>query len=162
MLGQIERNTLVCHTFADDTQLLLKLDNRDHCLETLDCCLTTIQRWMNLNHLKLNGGKTEFLLFDPSSKHPHKVTGTTLLLLVSVGTPALPLTLKQKAEILSIVFDARISFDEQLAAVILTANFGLATLRKVLPFVPQELRGQVVGALINSRLYYGNGQRKNL
>ena len=58
------------HLYADDQQVYLSFkpignnsEAQDSCLKRLQKCARHIQIWMNLNMLKLNGNKTEFIMF---------------------------------------------------------------------------------------------------
>ena len=55
------------HTYADDTQLYLTFDPKESngletALTTLSACVMDIKAWMCRNKLKINEGKTEFLV----------------------------------------------------------------------------------------------------
>ena len=52
------------HLYADDSQLYLSFSSADSAssLTILQGCLASVEKWMFQNKLKLNPGKTEFLL----------------------------------------------------------------------------------------------------
>ena len=59
----ISNQKLLYHSYADDTQLYFRIcNNKDHYLG-LEKCLILIENWMTESYLKLNGSKTELLLF---------------------------------------------------------------------------------------------------
>ena len=62
---------LACNVvmYADDTQLLTcyRITDQDQAAEKLQSDLKAIEIWMELNHLKINAGKTQVITFD---SHP--------------------------------------------------------------------------------------------
>ena len=54
------------HLYADDTQLYIgvNLPEADIAKEKLEVCVGEIRKWMAANILKLNGGKTEYMVID--------------------------------------------------------------------------------------------------
>ena len=75
------------HFYADDTQLSIHLShkNASAALAKLNACLHDVQRWMSLSKLKLNPGKTEFIVFGSkaqrqkiSSNFPVSILGSLL------------------------------------------------------------------------------------
>ncbi len=54
------------HMYADDSQLYMSFASQDSdiSLGNLQSCLASVQTWMTANMLKLNPGKTEFLLIE--------------------------------------------------------------------------------------------------
>ena len=68
------------HFYADDTQLYIHLSykNAAAALARLNACLLDVQRWMSLSKLKLNPGKTEFIVFGSKSQR-QKISSYFLL-----------------------------------------------------------------------------------
>ena len=56
--------------YADDTQLYIHLShkNASAAIARLNACLLDVQQWMSLSKLKLNPGKTEFIVFGSKSQ----------------------------------------------------------------------------------------------
>ena len=67
-LGDICRRYQVeFHSYADDQQIYLGFHpstekSKDHCVTTLENCVSEIRTWMRINFLKLNDDKTEVLM----------------------------------------------------------------------------------------------------
>ena len=61
------------HLYADDTQIYTSVtpDNASRRLQMLQECISSIQGWMVQNKLRLNPGKTEFLLNGTVSNELH-------------------------------------------------------------------------------------------
>ena len=75
------------HFYADDTQLYIHLShkNASSALAKLNACLHDVQEWMSLSKLRLNPGKTEFIVFGSkaqrqkiSSHFPVSILGSLL------------------------------------------------------------------------------------
>jgi hypothetical protein len=72
----IKRFGLLYHFYADDTQLYVSFKPKDklgqaNALDLLERCLKDIEAWMSANMLKLNGDKTEILLFASKLNQKH-------------------------------------------------------------------------------------------
>ena len=67
-LGKIcRKHHIFYHLYADDTQLYLtfkpnKNGSKEECIHSLENCINQIRDWMCINLLKLNDGKTEFII----------------------------------------------------------------------------------------------------
>ena len=70
-LGQICAKQVQCHLYADDQQIYLSFkpgptgvqSAQDDCILHIERCIEEIKNWMVMNMLKLNGDKTEFIIF---------------------------------------------------------------------------------------------------
>ena len=60
----IQRHNIKHHLYADDTRIYLSLSlkNPDISLEILTTCFQNVSSWMSSTKLKLNLGKTKFVL----------------------------------------------------------------------------------------------------
>ncbi|MGH0117885.1 UNVERIFIED_CONTAM: hypothetical protein FKN15_003916 [Acipenser sinensis] len=59
----IRQHSLMFHSYADDTQLYLKLDpGSPSAMVQLSACIQDIEVWMSVNFLQLNTNKSELLL----------------------------------------------------------------------------------------------------
>ena len=67
-----QRHGLSHHSYADDTQLYMTMDNsnnnRRDGLARIQLCESEIKEWMNQNMLKLNDDVTEFIVFTSKYK----------------------------------------------------------------------------------------------
>lgn len=55
------------HGYADDTQLYLSFQpglsmSQDNAVQAIEACISDVRSWMINHHLKLNDGKTEFII----------------------------------------------------------------------------------------------------
>lgn len=109
---------------------------------------------MARNHLKLNGGKTELLCFQPVKVAPCDYT--QLLVPSLCPTANNQLVIKTNAKSLGFTFDSHLSLEPQIASVCAVGNYVIQVLKKTIPYIPVRLRAVVLGTLINSRLNYVN------
>jgi len=68
------RHNLLCHCYADDTQVYMAFMPKTTWFDVakkLEACLTDISTWMSANMLKLNEEKTELIIFNP--KHQVRI-----------------------------------------------------------------------------------------
>ena len=79
-LGKIcRKHHIVYHLYADDTQLYLtfKLNrkgSKEKCIHSLENCIHAIRDRMCINLLKLNDGKTKFIILGTQQQLQKKVT----------------------------------------------------------------------------------------
>ena len=69
----IQLHGLSHHSYADDTQLYMTMDNSNNDwrdgLARIELCVSEIREWMNQNMLKLNDDTTELIVFTSKYKH---------------------------------------------------------------------------------------------
>ena len=69
----IRKHGLSFHHYADDLQMYTYFEYDHHSFSTslvkLQCCVSELQKWFSANHLIMNEGKTEFILFLPKPYH---------------------------------------------------------------------------------------------
>ena len=67
-LGDIcQKHDVDCHGYADNRQLYLSfkpkiLTSKENCIRVLENCIADIRIWMRMNLIKLNDGKTKFII----------------------------------------------------------------------------------------------------
>ena len=70
-LGQISAKHILYHLYTDNQQIYLSFkpgptrmqSPQDDCILWIDWCIEEIRNWMNINMLKLNDDKMEFIIF---------------------------------------------------------------------------------------------------
>ena len=66
MVDIIRKHGLKSHCYADDTEIYISVDstqsNVNDAIEQIDACLDELRQWISRNCLKLNNGKTEFVV----------------------------------------------------------------------------------------------------
>ena len=83
-----ENHGMSWHSYADDTQIYCEFDLKDNCaqqiaLSKLENCLASVRAWMLENKMKLNDGKSEFIVCVPRSQQ-HHITASKFT--ISVGS----------------------------------------------------------------------------
>ena len=119
----IGRHGIGYYLYADDTQLYLSFDLKNHVSEMearhkLECCIAEIQQWMTVNKLKLNGEKTEITLFS-SSFHRGEIFSDNIQV---SGVGIFPAS---SARSLGVIFDNHLTLDAHVRKVCSTAYFHL-------------------------------------
>ena len=111
----IRKHDTKFHLYADDAQLYLAFNRSgsptacNDTLRRLEACIADIRRWMPLNGLKLNDGKTEFMLLQ--SKHVAPFESPNISIGDDTIAPA------SSARNLGVVFDSTLSMSAHLKAV---------------------------------------------
>ena len=150
LLKIISKQDLRYHSYADDTQLYLRITNKKDQFHELGKCLTLIDNWMTENSLKLNGSKTELLTLHAKRKSISRTTGTPPTILGQTIAPS------NKAKSLGVTFDSDMMLAAQIGSVVSGSHHLLRMLRRLIPFIPEKDTAVVVGTIINSRLDYAN------
>lgn len=150
LLNIIRKNDLCFHSYADDTQLYLRINGQKDHHQQLQKCLTLIDDWMTTSSLKLNGSKTELLLLQANKNSKIMTPWTPPSILGQTISPS------TKAKSLGVIFDSGMTMDAQIGSVVSGSHHLLRLLRRLIPFIPEEDKAAIVGTIINSRLDYAN------
>ena len=146
------------HFYADDTQLYIHLShkNASAALARLNACLLDVQRWMSLSKLKLNPGKTEFIVFGPKSQRlkissyfPVSIFGSLIHPVDSVRN-------------LGVWFDADFSFSEHVKRTCKACFLQMRDLCRIRQYLTMEVAVLAANALVSSRLDYCNSLFRSL
>ena len=152
-LGAILRHhKLNYHIYADDTQVYCASDfeNPQNDLDRINSCISDIRTWMIQNKLKINDGKTEFLVI----RSPYASDGIPNQLELSIGEAKVK---PQKAcRNLGVMFDCHLNMECQIQNICKSAYFHLRNIGAVRSHLPGSATVQLVHALITSRLDYCN------
>jgi hypothetical protein len=148
----IKDHAIQHHLYADDSQLYISFSSTasGSSLTKLQGCLASVEKWMSLNLLKLNPGKTEFLLIgheQQRKKYQHMFP--TPLLRVDT-TPA------KSARNLGVVFDQNFSFRQHIAQVCASCFYHIRDLRRIRRHLTSDNAKSLAIALVASRLDYCN------
>jgi hypothetical protein len=142
------------HAYADDTQLYLsfKPDGATNELDVicaLQNCIKDIRTWMTVDKLKLNDGKTEFLIIGTAAQLK-KVNISSIV----IGQDNVPVVLC--ARNLGVWFDNNLNMSHHINKTCQSVVYHLHNIRCIRKFLSYEDRKSVVQALIMSRIDYCN------
>lgn len=135
-------------TYADDTQLVVSLNQLESTGQGLKNCLEKVAVWMECSYLKLNGAKTELMYLGNS---PPLHIGPFWANCLGPPPPA-----KDQIKSLGVCLSQSLDFKGQAQKVASSCYGILRMIRKILPLLHFTARRLVVQALILSRLDYAN------
>ena len=152
----LKKHGILFHGYADDTQLYVKFNPK--CAESLadairrlEACIDDIRAWMTANKLKLNDGKTEFLVIVSAlfRKYTHLVN---IRLRVGNATVVPSCTAKN----LGVILDQDMTMRPRINQIARSAYHHLRCVGKIRRYLNKETCASVVQALVISRLDYAN------
>ena len=142
------------HCFADDSQLYVSFKPDDLCGQSeailaMENCISDLRKWMLKDKLKLNDGKTEFLMIG-SKQQLQKLSPCH----VSVGS--VDIFPVQKACNLGVWCDSHLSMSTHITKTCGAAYYWLYNIKRISKFLSIENLISVIHAFVTSRLDYCN------
>ena len=156
-LGAILRHhKLSYHIYADNTQVYSSVDlsNPHEELRRVVKCVADIRTWMVQNKLKINDGRTEFLILHSSHKN------FTSNLEFEIGQTSVKPS--KTCWNLGVMFDSHMKMESQIQSICKLVNFHLRSIHSVRNSLTDEATVLLVHALITSRLDYCNSLLQGL
>ena len=146
------------HFYADDSQLFVHLSPGScaNSFDQLKACLDEIHMWMFENKLKLNPGKTEFIVFGCMDKFKWLDDSFPVNILGNCLSP------KDVVRNLGVLFDSKFSFTNHVNSVIKSSFANLRDLHHIRRFLSYDVSIMVANALVSSRLDYCNSLFRSL
>jgi hypothetical protein len=157
-LGDIIRQHCInYHMYADDTQLYVAFDlcgqkPIDNILPSVLKCISDIQNWMALNHLKLNNDKTEVVIFG-KKQHRAKLSVSS----VNIGQCTININSETSVRNLGVKMDPELTMQDHVKFICQSCHFHLRNIGKIRKYLTRSLVEQLIHSLITSRMDYGNG-----
>lgn len=150
----LEKHLPDAHAFADDTQLYVSFKpdsdaDQLSAVAAMENCIHDIKDWMLCDKLKLNDGKTEFLIIG-TRQQLAKVNFSSL----RIGDTTINST--EKARNLGFWFDSLMKHETQISKCTKAAFFQLFNIRRIRKFLTYEAAKTLVNSLVTSRLDYCN------
>ncbi len=115
----------------------------------MESCITEIKSWMVQNKLKLNDGKTEFLLFK-AHKDITRDAGTT----IKIGYDTIGTT--SGAKNLGVLIDSDLTLSPYITSICKAANFHLYRLSRIRKYLTPQALKMAVHSLVSSKMDYCN------
>jgi len=81
------QNGALCHQYADDTQLYLRISPKEGSIGDLSKCADQVVRWFLSNVQLLNPSKTEAFVFDTGASLRTSASAMPRLTIAGVDTP---------------------------------------------------------------------------
>lgn len=148
----IQDQAISHHLYADDSQLYISFSSGDstRSLNSLKHCLDSVLKWMLLNKLKLNPGKTEFLLIGHEQQR-NKYLSKFPTSLMGVDTKP-----SKCARNLGVVFDQNLNFRRHISQVCRSCFYHIRDLRRIRRHLSLDNAKSLACALVASKLDYCN------
>ena len=140
------------YCYADDTQLYTSFTpGEDELLavERLQSCIKALRTWMYQNKLKLNDGKTEFIVFGTPAGLRKVITSTLL-----VGNQLIPAS--SSVRNIGAYFDQNLKMDTQVKLTCKSAWFHLYNISRIRSFLTSDQAKSVIHAYVTSKLDFNN------
>ena len=123
------------HFYADDTQLYVSFTSSisgdlSRARSTLEACTRDIDKWMLCNKLKLNGDKTEMLIFH--AKH------RPAPFFDQVQAASTSVTSSASAKNFGIVLDSTLSLDQHITQICKSSFYSIRNISRIRKFLSPQ------------------------
>ena len=140
--------------YADDHSIYDAFDanssvNMCTTIQNLEACLVQVNDWMNLNRLKMNTGKTEFMLLGFRAQ-----LAKCDLDCIKVCDDEVERV--QSLKYLGVYLDSQLNFKDQIKAKCKTCSINLYYIRQIRQYISTKNCQQLVQSLVISHIDYAN------
>ena len=146
----LEFHNVSYHFYADDTQIYIRCNTKEHCIAKLNVIIQAIEAWMHKRKLKLNTEKTNIMIVGNTQKLNNLDFPTTLLLNQT------DVNLSSKLKNLGVILDENLTLKGQVAAIKKKSIGGLINIAKISSFIDNESKFKLVHCLVLSHLDFCN------
>ena len=147
----LQRYNIDCHFYADDTQLMVTINDKESAKMEFRSILGIINEWMSSRRLKLNAGKTECIIFGSTPRLRDLGDFTSIVL--GDGTD---IVLSEAVRDLGVFFDRNLSLTTQINNTRRKAIGNLINISRVAKFINRKLRMKLIHCLVLSHLDFCN------
>ena len=146
------KHGVMIHMYADDTQLYLSfnVENYDEAKSKMEACLAEMRSWLADNHLKLNEGKTEFMII--GRKHLLNKIRQPHVIVVGDATIAASKTAKN----IGAMIDCHLNMESHVNSISRSCYIHLRNIGRIRPNLTEEAASTLVHAFISSKLDNAN------
>ena len=132
----VKKYGLCYHFYADDSQLYISIlpksvVDEKVAFSRIESCVEEIRSWMDLNKLKLNDGKTEFLLLGRKAQLNKVSCGVMTVRSATISTSGL-------VRNLGVLFGSELNIKKQVFSICQSAHYHLRNLRHIKDCIPCE------------------------
>ena len=140
------------HIFADDTQLYISFQHCDvlECVSSIEHCLRHIKLWMSNNFLKINEGKTQFMIITPQSSN------CTILSDVCISFGGSTIFPSITGTNLGVTFDSAMSFNAHINSLTSKGYFYMNNFYRIADKLDYDVKVQMVMTYILPIIDYCN------
>ena len=153
-LGKLVRSHDVdLHLYADDTQLYVgcHIPDVDATKEKLETCIADVRTWMAANMLKLNDGKTEYMVI--ASKNMIKQIPESVKS-ICIGNDNIPVT--SSARNIGVMMDPTLSMELQINSICRSCYQSIRDISRIRQYLSVESTKQLITAYVTSKLDFNN------
>jgi hypothetical protein len=149
----LERHGMRYQLYADDASVYLsfELDRMDDAFLSMSQCINEVKQWMSGMKLKMNNGKTEFVVL--ATRHTARTMGDIPVLHVGESQVEASNVVRS----LGVLLDRTLSLDDHVNQMCKSARFHLFNISRIRNHLPTKSCEQLVHAFIFSKLDYCNG-----
>lgn len=150
----IKSHNLDYHFYADDTQIYvsfnpLNVSATRSVIENIECCISDINLWMTSNKLKLNGDKTDVMLF--TSSHSLRKFRN-----VSLVADEVLINSVSEVKTLGVYLDSSLNMDTHVNHICKQAYFQLRNIGQIRRYLAKNATISLINGLVTSKLDYCN------
>ena len=145
----IKRHDVIHHSYADDTQIYIHSEDnaeaRREATDKLQRCIADICEWMEMNALKLNEEKTEYIIFSRNKTPVHDA--------IKAGNN--DAAAQDTVKILGVTLDRNMTL-EQVINTCKSIYMNIRKIRRIRPYLTDYAVRTLVQTTVTVRLDYCN------
>ena len=147
----IKRHGLYYHCYADDISIYVQCKDTDVLLQDfitrLQNCILETRNWMKMNSLKINGDKTDFIIFGNKP-------ATYINYSLEIGSSVIPST--DCIKILGVSLDSMLNLNKHISNTCRTVYMHLRRINSIRSYLTEEALKTLIQSVVISRLDYCN------
>ena len=139
----IKKHDVIHHSYADDTQIYIHSEDnpeaRKEATDKLQRCIADICEWMEMNALKLNEEKTEYIIFSRNKTPVHDA--------IKAGNN--DAAAQDTVKILGVTLDSNMTLERQ----VINTCKSIRKIRRIRPYLTDYAKPLLQSALITAIAY---------
>ena len=129
--------------FADDSNVIISADSFQELDRAVNKILAAIQQWVTQNGLKLNIGKTKYMLFSNKRKSA-----------IRLYLNGIEIKESSHEKFLGVIMDSQLNWEHHIRLLASKISRNVGTLHKLKGLVPIKVMKTLYNSFIQSHLYY--------